>query len=80
MNLTFGRAIILVALALSLSGCPRHSPSNDASTHSVDWYLQHERERNATLATCHRTNNENQDCQNAFDAAAHAPSAARNRL
>jgi hypothetical protein len=49
-------------------------------THSVDWYKSHERERNAALAACHRDNSQSQDCQNAFDAAAHAPSKARDHL
>lgn len=80
MIITLGRAAILVAVALSLSGCPGRSQSNDTSAHSVAWYMKHEHERNAALAACHRTNNLSQDCQNAFDAAAHAPSAARNRL
>jgi hypothetical protein len=65
-------------LALSLSGCPGRTSGNTAQ--SVDWYKSHEHERNATLAECHRDNSESKDCQNAFDAAAHAPSKARNHL
>ncbi len=75
------RALVAFALAISLSGCPGRSPtSNGNSAHSVAWYKAHKRERDADLAQCHRTNDQSQDCQNAFDAAAHAPSAVRNRL
>jgi hypothetical protein len=79
MTTRVARTGALFILALSLSGCPGRTSSN-ASTHSVDWYKSHERERNAALADCHRDNNQNQDCQNAFDAAAHAPSKARDHL
>lgn len=75
------RALAALALTMSLSGCPgRSSTSHENSTHSVAWYRAHARERDAALADCHRTNDQGQDCQNAFDAAAHAPSTVRDRL
>ncbi|WP_432422186.1 EexN family lipoprotein [Robbsia betulipollinis] len=43
------------------------------SPESIEWYRQHEAERNATLATCKKVANRadwNQDCRNAIDAEA----------
>jgi hypothetical protein len=79
MTTRLARTGTLLLLAMSLSGCPGRT-SSATSTHSVDWYKSHERERNAALAACHYDNSLSQDCQNAFDAAAHAPSKARDHL
>lgn len=57
--------LALSALAITLTGC--HSQT----THTVDWYKQHQKERKATLARCENNPGElmaTPDCKNASTA------------
>lgn len=59
--------LILVLASLSLQGCF----SSEEETKSVEWYLEHENERQAKLEACNNNPGELKDtpnCQNAVRA------------
>jgi len=67
--------ITSLATVLLLTGCPGHD-----SAHSVQWYIDHPKERSQRLAECHNEEPLSQDCENASQAFNAAPSSLKNKL
>jgi hypothetical protein len=68
-------SIALLATGLILTGCPGRE-----SAHSVQWYIDHPKERTQRLAECHNQEPQSQDCLNASQAFSSAPSSLKNSL
>jgi len=61
--------------AVLLTGCPGRE-----SAQSVQWYIDHPKERTEKLTSCHDEHPQSQDCVNAAQAFNSAPSSLKTKL